>query len=199
MGSTDVGDYFPDKYENEIDFEDGMGGSQAKMGGNRDGPALPGMENLGEGAYVTGGIEMASEIPEGMTFIPSSVLDGEYPMNVASTTANGAEMEIAVKPVCMTYEDFFVAFAPGSHPSLSVSPPAGRMDRRGGELTFLTVKCMPNGQSGDFGGVLVINLVRSCHCVSKISFILVSSPHRSSLFVHLRSLKTTPRSASRLT
>jgi hypothetical protein len=158
MGSTDVGDYFPDQYDNEIDFEDGMGGSQAKMGGTRDGPALPGMENLGEGAYVTGGIEMASEIPAGMTFLASSVPDGEYAMNVASTTANGAEMEIEVKPVCMTYEDYYAAFAPGSHPSLSVSPPAGRMDRRGGVPTDLVIKCMPNGQSGAFSGDLVINL-----------------------------------------
>ena len=67
-------------------------------------------------------------------------------------------MDIQVKPVCMTFEDYYAAFAPGSHPSLSVAPATGRMDRRGGEATSLTIFCNPNGQAGTFTGDLVINL-----------------------------------------
>lgn len=58
----------------------------------------------------------------------------------------------------MTFEDYYAAFAPGSHPSLSVAPVTGRMDRRGGEPTILEVTCQPNGQGGEFQGDLVINL-----------------------------------------
>jgi hypothetical protein len=67
-------------------------------------------------------------------------------------------VEVAVKPVCMTYEDFFAAFSPDSHPSFSITPAFGRMDRRGGEPSMLNLKCEPRGQSGTFEGNLVINL-----------------------------------------
>lgn len=62
-----------------------MMGSQASLGGDRGGPELPGMENLGADAVMMGGIELSSEIPAGMEFIPSSVPDGEYDFNVAAT------------------------------------------------------------------------------------------------------------------
>lgn len=88
MGSTDTGDYLPEGYnpDEEIAFSSGMMGSQAMMGGNREGPQLPGLENLGADAVVQGGIETAEDIPEGMEFIPSSVPDGEYAFNVASSS-----------------------------------------------------------------------------------------------------------------
>jgi hypothetical protein len=66
--------------------------------------------------------------------------------------------ELMVKPVCMTFEDFYAAFSTDSHKSFSVTPSAGRMDRRGGEITQLTVICDPRGQAGTFTGDLVINL-----------------------------------------
>lgn len=156
MGSTDVGDYFPDDYDPEIGFADGMMGSQ-KGGGNRDGPELPGLKNLGIDAVVRGGIETASAIPAGMEFIPSSVPDGAFTMNVASS-GSGASLTIQVKPVCMTFEDYFAAFTKDSHPTLAVTPVTGRMDRRGGETTELIITCQPNGQAGEFKGDLVINL-----------------------------------------
>ena len=160
MGSTDTGDFFPDDFdlaEHESKFSDGMMGSQQFLGRKNDGPALPGLENLGRDAVIRGGIQTASEIPAGMTFVPSSVPDGEYTMNVASSSSGGS-IQIDVAPVCMTFEDFFAAFAPGSHPSLSVGPVTGRMDRRGGESTVLTIACQPNGQAGEFKGDLVLNL-----------------------------------------
>ena len=132
-------------------------GSQATMGGNKSGPALPGMENLGADAIMMGGIEDATEIPAGMEFIPASVPDGDINFQVAASS-KGGQFVLEIKPFCMGFEDYFAAFAPGSHPSLSAGPFTGRMDRRGGESTFLTIQCKPNGQAGTFTGDLVVNL-----------------------------------------
>lgn len=135
----------------------GWQGSQALLGGGNRDTAVPGLENLGADAVVTGGIEVSSEIPAGMEFIPSSVPDGEFHMNVASGSG-GQDLTIEVKPVCMTFEDYFAAFSTDSHPCFSVSPATGRMDRRGGEPTMMKVRCEPNGKAGEFVGNLVINL-----------------------------------------
>jgi hypothetical protein len=159
MGSTDTGDYFPEGYnkDEEVAFSSGMMGSQAMLNSEHDGPQLPGLENVGADAIMMGGIEQSSEIPAGMEFIPSSVPDGEYLINVAASSS-GSEMAVSVKSPCMTFEDFFAAFSTDSHPSFSVTPQAGRMDRRSGEPTEFKVKCEPNGASGDLTGRLVINL-----------------------------------------
>lgn len=174
MGSTDTGDYFPDDYDpNEVNFQDGIGGSSALLGNKDKGPALPGMENLGEDAVMMGGIEEASEIPADMEFIASSVPDAEVAMDVAASS-KGAELLLSVKPVCMGFEDYYAAFDKESHKSFSVSPVAGRMDRRGGEPTELTVKCEPAGQAGTFEGNLVINLPEDnskiCYKITATSF-----------------------------
>ena len=159
MGSTDTGDFFPEGYdkEAEIAFQEGMLGSQASLGGDRGGPELPGLENIGADAIMMGGIEENSDIPAGMEFIAASVPDGTFDMAVAASS-KGGEMEIEIKPFCMGFEDYFASFTTDSHPSLKVSPSAGRMDRRGGESTFLVVECTPNGQAGSFTGDLVVNL-----------------------------------------
>lgn len=117
---------------------------------------------------------MSSEIPAGMEFVPSSVPDGEITMQV-SANGSGDSVVIDVKPVCMTFEDYFAAFAPASsHPSFSVSPVTGRMDRRGGEPTQLQITCNPQGASGDLTGDLVINLPEDnskiCYKVTAKSF-----------------------------
>lgn len=168
MGSTDTGDYFPEGYDANAQpgFSEGMLGSQASLGGDRGGPQLPGMENLGADAVMMGGIEENSEIPAGMEFVPASVPDGNYEFTVAASS-KGGELEIEIKPFCMGFEDYYAAFAPGSHPSLSVGPCAGRMDRRGGESTFMTIACQPNGQAGTFEGDLVVNLPED---MSKLSY-----------------------------
>ncbi|KAL7503919.1 hypothetical protein ACHAXN_001622 [Cyclotella atomus] len=173
MGSTDTGDYFPEGYDpNEVAYTEGMGGSQGFGRGDR-GPALPGMENLGADAVLMGGIEEASEIPAGMEFVMSSVPDGSLEMQVASNS-KGGEVLLSVKPVCMGFEDFYAAFTSDSHPSFSVSPVAGRMDRRGGEPTEFTVSCEPNGKAGTFEGNLVINLPEDnskiCYKITAVSF-----------------------------
>ena len=85
-----------------------------------------------------------------------------------------SEQMLMVAPVCMTFEDYFAAFTKDSHPSFSVKPAIGRMDRRGGEVTELTVVCNPQGQSGTLTGDLVINLPEDnskiCYKVTATSF-----------------------------
>jgi len=168
MGSTDTGDYFPEGYDpnSAPGFAEGMLGSQASLGNDRSGPELPGMENLGADAVMMGGIEENSEIPAGMEFVPASVPDGNFSFQVAASS-KGGQLEIEIKPFCMGFEDYYAAFAPGAHPSLKISPCAGRMDRRGGESTFLTIACEPNGQAGTFEGDLVVNLPED---MSKLSY-----------------------------
>jgi len=83
-------------------------------------------------------------------------------------------MIVEVAPVCMTFEDFFVGFSADSHPSFSVSPVTGRMDRRGGEPSELKLRCDPAGQAGTFVGNLVINLPEDnskiCYKITAKSF-----------------------------
>lgn len=147
-----------------------MGSQSGGRGG--DGPELPGMENLGADAVMMGGIEQAEGIPEGMEFIPSSVPDGEITMSASSSSAS--EIAIDVAPVCMTFEDYFAGFSQDSNPAFSVSPATGRMDRRGGELTHLTVMCDPKGQGGTLTANLVINLPEDnskiCYKITANSF-----------------------------
>jgi len=170
MKSTDTGDFFPEGYQADVSYGDGMMGSQF-TGNKNQGPQLPGMENLGADSVVFGGIEDASDIPEGMEFVMSSVPDGEVEMQVAGTS-KGGELLLSVKPVCMGFEDYYAAFTADSHPSFSVSPCAGRMDRRGGEPTELVISCNPGGKSGVWKGNLVINLPEDN---SKICYVVTAN------------------------
>lgn len=63
-----------------------MMGSQVMLSGSKQGPQLPGMENLGADAIMMGGIEEASDIPKGMQFIASSVPDDEFSFDVAASS-----------------------------------------------------------------------------------------------------------------
>jgi len=60
----------------------------------------------------------------------------------------------------MGYEDYYAAFTPDSDPvfGISAATATGRMDRRGGESTFLDIIVDPKGQGGRFAGTLVVNL-----------------------------------------
>ena len=49
----------------------------------------------------------------------------------------------------MTFEEFYVGFTPDSHPAFSVTPTEGRMERRNGPPTELTVTCNPEGKTGE--------------------------------------------------
>jgi len=116
---------------------------------------------------------LSPDIPDGMEFIPSSVPDGEISFNIPSTSA-GETYDIEVKPVCMTFEDYFAGFSVDSFPGFSVSPATGRMDRRGGEPTVLTIRIEPEGRSGELTGNLVVNLPEDnskiCYKINVSSF-----------------------------
>jgi hypothetical protein len=60
----------------------------------------------------------------------------------------------------MGYEDYYAAFAAGSSPVFNIQAGAiGRMDRRGGEYTYIDVFCDPRGQgAGTFEATLVVNI-----------------------------------------
>jgi len=142
--------------------------------GSRDrGPILPDMENLGSDAKVRGGIEEVSGIPSSMEFVMSSVPDAAVDIDVNSNS-KGATLCLTVKPVCMGFEDYFAKFDSESHSSFSMTPVAGRMDRRGGESTELMVMCKPKGMPETFVGNLVINLpednIKICYKIAVMSF-----------------------------
>jgi hypothetical protein len=84
LQSTDTPDFFPEDYENDIEFTSGILGSQSMRGGGTT-VQLPGMENLGADAIMMGGIDVNTEIPAGMTFVPSSVPDGTLEFKVAGS------------------------------------------------------------------------------------------------------------------
>lgn len=99
MQATDVGDFFPDDYEDELEFTDGIKGisglSHPKAGGGNRGPDLPGMEALNDDLVnhmLGSGIQQAESIPEGMDFIPSSVPDGEIQMRVPLVTGGACDL-----------------------------------------------------------------------------------------------------------
>jgi len=142
MQSTDVGDYFPedfDEKEREKLFGDGMMGSQGKGKGPGE-VEKPGLEDLGEGGFIANaGIEALTGIPDGTDFTPGFRNDDDFTFDVAASGKAGTFV-FDVKPFCMSFEDFYASFSPDSHPSLSVDPPTGRMDRRGGELSSFTVR-----------------------------------------------------------
>ena len=102
-----------------------------------------------------------------MFVLPSSgMTDMDFEMVVGSTASKS--IDIDVRPVTMTFEDFFCGFTADSHPSFSCTPTSGAMERRGGEPTKVTVTCKPNGASGEL--------------VAKLCFILPEEPMFSQFF-----------------
>jgi len=101
MHSTDTGDFAPTNQEdidmmNKIDFMDGIYGSQvANSEKMKDkGSEIPGLDHLGEDAVVMGGIDVASEFPADMEFVPSSVPDGHVDIVCAAIDCNGTNITL---------------------------------------------------------------------------------------------------------
>ena len=63
-------------------------------------------------------------------------------------------MTIDVRPVAMTYEPFYAGFTADSHPGFTVSPASGKMERRNGEPTTVTVTINPGNEKGELVGYL---------------------------------------------
>lgn len=88
----------------------------------------------------------------------SGMTDLDYDIACASTT--DTELDIAVRPMMNTYEKFVCGLTADSHPSFKMTSEfEGTMSRRGGEPTVVSIKCEPNGASGELVAYLCFILV----------------------------------------
>lgn len=162
FSSTDTPDFLPEEGSQEaslaagVSFSDGMYGSQAQNDPGRaksSGPELAGALDSDPDIYVPE-IEELDAAKAGIEFkLPSSgMTDLDFDMFTDSTGTK--DLVVEVRPVAMTFEDFYCGFSADSHPSFSVSPSSGKMERRGGDPTKVVVTCNPKGASGELVGYL---------------------------------------------
>lgn len=163
-GATDTPDFFEEDYDPDKgpQFSDGVMGSTGldKMKADKQGNAGPGIDIIGAvDPSIIGGIQQNTDVPDGVVFEAPAHgrFEGEISMSCAAASSVGAEHVFDVKPVCMTFEDYYCGWTADTHPSFSVAPMTGRMDRRGGEPTTLKVTCATS-QPGVFVGTLCMVL-----------------------------------------
>ena len=154
--STDTPDFFTEESEKlaaGIDVMDGVMGSTGldklnamKNAGRSDDPGVAGALDVNPDIYVPEAEEIVAD--ESEFHLPASgMTDMDFEMKFAHTSVG--ELKIDVRPVAMTFEEFYVGFTPDSHPAFSVTPTEGRMERRNGPPTELTVTCDPQGKTGE--------------------------------------------------
>jgi len=78
--------------------------------------------------------------------------DTDLDYDLECNSMSDTELVIDVLPVMNTYEEYFCGLTADTHSSFSIinTEIEGTMDRRGGEPTTVTIKCDPNGVSGEF-------------------------------------------------
>eukprot|EP00326_Haptolina_ericina_P000749 CAMPEP_0181208848 /NCGR_PEP_ID=MMETSP1096-20121128/22344_1 /TAXON_ID=156174 ORGANISM="Chrysochromulina ericina, Strain CCMP281" /NCGR_SAMPLE_ID=MMETSP1096 /ASSEMBLY_ACC=CAM_ASM_000453 /LENGTH=210 /DNA_ID=CAMNT_0023299955 /DNA_START=85 /DNA_END=717 /DNA_ORIENTATION=+ len=153
--STDTPDFFrEDDYGKDIDVMDGVMGSSIQNV-KKDRSNDPG---------VAGALEVNPDIKtwdEKLTDVASvdfgmsadiKMTDLDFDMVVDSTMSKS--MTIDVRPVMMTYEEFYCGFTKDSSEAFSVTPVSGKMEKRNGTPTQITVTCDPKGKSGELKGWL---------------------------------------------
>jgi len=108
--------------------------------------------NAGPVTYNTlAGVEIADAVPDDVVFeapISAKVMgryDGEIAVTVSDgeVSAGGRTVAIDVVPDSMTLEDFYAGFEQPAPAWLSVSPVAGKLERKGGPATTLSVLARP--------------------------------------------------------
>jgi len=165
--ATDTPDFLPEDGSEQaamaagVSFADGMMGSQRDPNRKKStGPELEGALDSDPDIYVP---EQESIVADSSDFVlpeprwnvkkmAISSTDADYEFRQSSTSER--EYAIEVEPVCMTFEVFTCGFTADSHPAFSVTPSSGKMERRNGPPTQLTIKVNPKGASGDLVGYL---------------------------------------------
>ena len=169
--ATDTPDFLPEEGSDAarkaagISFTDGIKGSQNDPDKKKStGPELKGALDSDPDIYTPDIVEVQTDsslfvLPEpswNVNAMAVTNIDGEFEMFTAAT--NSKSIAVDVKPVTMTFEDFFCGFTADSDPSFSATPDKGTMERRNGPVTQLTVTCDPKGKSGDLVGYLCVIL-----------------------------------------
>lgn len=148
--STDTPDFLPDEERhNKIEFTDGLMGSQndgSKKDRNMD-PGVAGALEVNPEIYVPDALEIVADASN-FVMKNKEMTDLDFEMFIDSGS-DSKSITVDVRPVMMTYEDYYCGFTADSHPSFSVSPDSGAMEKRNGAPTQLTVTCTPG--AGDKG------------------------------------------------
>jgi hypothetical protein len=111
------------------------------------------------------GVAEVTEVPDGISFEPPVLAkvmgkyDGEYTLTVSEgeAAAGGHAIDVTVVPDSMTLEEFYAGFA-DAPAWVTVSPCAGKLERKGGEPTTLTVTAAPPADES-FEGSLALTVV----------------------------------------
>lgn len=108
------------------------------------GPELAGALDSDPDIYVPEVEEIHADASQ-FVLPKSGMTDMDYEMFTGATETKS--LTIDVRPVAMTFEEFYCGFTADSHPSFSVTPTTGRMERRNGPPTQVTVTwCAPPHQ-----------------------------------------------------
>ena len=169
--TTDKGDFAPEEGSKEaalaagVSFTDGITGSQVDPNRKKStGPELAGALDSDPDIYIPEIQDVTVDtsafvLPEAsfkVSKMEVSQTDADFEMFCAST--DDKTLVIDVAPVCMTFEDFYCGFTADSNQAFSVTPTSGKMERRNGPPTELTITCDPQGKSGELVGYLCVIL-----------------------------------------
>jgi len=161
--ATDTPDFLPDegsdqaKMRDGIAYTDGILGSQVDPNRKKNsGPELQGVLDSDPDIYVPEVEDVNVDtslfvLPEPEWRIDKMEVSATHAdFEITCDSTGDADLVIEVKPVCMTFENYFCGFTPDSHPAFKlVGETAGTMERRNGAPTPVQIMCDPCGASGE--------------------------------------------------